>query len=197
MVKSGEREIAKVRFYAAKRPIKTWDVNVGNIVISKLVKTKTNSKYLIGYLDETIRALILKMPKMTGYVMTFKVEEGNNKLMPFRIDNGKLLEKYKAIWTRIEDFKKIKLNALPVYDDRYIKTKIRTFGDKVYTNFRGLNVPEDDIQCGSFTIFSIDSLLVYNKKYYLQVYLGNCAYEIVNKQITDYLDENLFEDQIL
>ena len=197
MVKSGGREIAKVRFYAAKRPIKTWDVNVGNIVISKLVKTKTNSKYLIGYLDETIRALILKMPKMTGYVMTFKVEEGNNKLMPFRIDNGKLLEKYKAIWTRIEDFKNIKLNALPVYDDRYIKTKIRTFGNKVYTNFCGLTVPEDDIQCGSFTIFSIDSLLVYNKKYYLQVYLGNCAYEIVNKQITDYLDENLFEDQIL
>ena len=134
---------------------------------------------------------------MTGYVMTFKVEEGNNKLTPFRIDNGKLLEKYKAIWTRIEDFKNIKLNALPVYDDRYIKTKIRTFGNKVYTNFCGLTVPEDDIQCGSFTIFSIDSLLVYNKKYYLQVYLGNCAYEIVNKQITDYLDENLFEDQIL
>ena len=197
MVKFGEIEKAKDRFYAAKRPIKTWDVNVDNIVISKLVKTKTNSKYLIGYLHETIRALILKMPKMTGYVMTFKVEEGNNKLTPFRIDNGKLLEKYKAIWTRIEDLKNIKLNALPVHDDRYIKTKIRTFGDKVYTNFRGLNVPEDDIQCGSFTIFSIDSLLVYNKKYYLQVYLGNCAYEIVNKQITDYLDENLFEDQIL
>ena len=41
MVKFGEREIAKERFYAAKRPIKTWDVNVDNIVISKLVKTKT------------------------------------------------------------------------------------------------------------------------------------------------------------
>ena len=31
------------------------------------------------------------------------------------------------------------LNFLPVYDDRYIKIKIRTYGDKVYTNFRGLN----------------------------------------------------------
>ena len=134
---------------------------------------------------------------MSGYVKTFKVKEGNNKLMSFRIDDEKLLEKYKAIRIKIEDLKNIKLNALPVHDDRYIKTKIRTFGDKVYTNFRGLNVPEDDIQCGSFTIFSIDSLLVYNKKYYLQVYLGNCAYEIVNKQITDYLDENLFDDQIL
>ena len=86
---------------------------------------------------------------------------------------------------------------MPVYGDRYIKTKIKTFGNKVYINFRGLTVPKDDIKCGSFTIFSIDSLLVYNKKYYLQVYLGNCAYEIVNKQIKDYLDENLFEDQVL
>ena len=69
------------------------------------------------------------------------------------------------------------------------ETKIRTYGDKVYTNFRGLNGPEDDIGC--------ESLLVCNEKYYLQVYLDNCAYEIVDKQITDCLDENLFEDYIL
>ena len=29
----------------------------------------------------------------------------------------------------------------------YIKTEIRTYGDKVFTNFCGLNVPEDDIEC--------------------------------------------------
>ena len=67
---------------------------------------------------------------MIGYVKTFKVKDGNkdenNKLMSFRIDDEKLLEKYKAIWTRIEDLKNIELNALPVFDDRYIKTKIRT-----------------------------------------------------------------------
>ena len=95
---------------------------------------------------------------------------------------------------KIEDLINITLNALPVYDDRYIETKIRTFGDKVYTNFHGLNVPEDDIECESFTIISIDSLLVYDNKYYLQVYLDNCAYKIVNKQMTDYLDENFFEN---
>ena len=55
--------------------------------------------------------------------------------MSFCIDDEKLLEKYKAIWINIEDIKSIKSNALPVYDDRYIKTKIRTFGDKVYTIF--------------------------------------------------------------
>ena len=122
---------------------------------------------------------------MSGYVKTFKVKKGdkdkNNKLMSFYIDNEKLLQKYKAIWAKIENLKNIELNALPTYDDRYIKTTIRTYGDKVYTNFCGLNMPEDDIECESFTVISIDSLLVYENKYHLQVYLHNCPYKIVNK----------------
>ena len=84
-------------------PIKIWDAIVDNIVISKLVKT--NSKYLIGYLDKTIRPLVLKMPEMSGYVKTFEVKQENNKLMSFCIDDVILLEKYKAIWTLIEDLK--------------------------------------------------------------------------------------------
>ena len=104
-----------------------------------------------------------------------------------------LLEKHKTIWTKIEDLKNIKLNAMPVYDDRYVKTKIRIYGDKVYTNFRGLNVPEDDIECESFTVISIDSLLAHENKYYVQVYLDNCAYKIVDKQMIDYLGDNPFE----
>ena len=40
MVRFGEKEIAKEKFYAVKKPIKTWDVNVENIVISKLLKLK-------------------------------------------------------------------------------------------------------------------------------------------------------------
>ena len=45
------------------------------------------------------------------------------------IDDEKLLEKYKAIWTKIEDSKNIELNAWPVDDDWYIKTKIWTYSD--------------------------------------------------------------------
>ena len=137
------------------------------------------------------------MPKMSGYgeyVQTFKVKEKNDKLMSFRIDDKKLLEKYKAICTKIEDLKSIKLNALQVYDYSCIKSKIRTFGDKVYSNARCLNVPEDDIECESSTVISIDSLLLYDMKYYMQVYLDNCAYKIVDKQMTDYLDENIIDD---
>ena len=83
MTRFGDKEIAKERFYAPIRPIKICDVNVDNIVFSKLVKTKTNSKYFIGYLEKAIRPLHLIMPKMSGYVKAFKVKEGNNKVMSY------------------------------------------------------------------------------------------------------------------
>ena len=51
-------------------------------------------------------------------------------------------------------------------------------------------MPEDDIECGSFTVIFIDSLLVYENKYHLQVYLNNRPYKIANKDMTDYLDKN-------
>ena len=194
-MKFEEKEIAKEKFYAAKKPIKIWNVNVGNTVNSKLNTTKTNSKYLIGIkFDKAIRPSVLIMPKMSGYVKRFKVEDKINKLMCFCIDDEKLLEKYKAIWTRNWDIRNFVLDAVPVYDDRYLKTKIRTYHDKVYTNFCGLNLPEDDIECEFFTVMSIGSLLVYGKKYYLLVFLDNCANKIVNKKMAEYLDENFFED---
>ena len=192
MLKLGEREIAKENVYAAKEPINIWDVNVNNIVISKLIKTKINCKYLVGIkFDKAKRPLGFIMPKISGYVKTFKFEDKINKLMAYCTDHEKLLYKaikYKATWTKMKNLKNIELNALPIHGQRHIKTKTRKYGGKVYTNFRGLNVPEDDIKCGSFTIISIDSLLVYENKYYLQVYFENCAYKIVNKQMADYLD---------
>ena len=113
--------------------------------------------------------------------------------MYLRIDNDKLLEEYRTILTKIEDLRNIQFNALPVDDDRYIKTKIGTYGDKVYTNFLDLNVSENKVVCNSFTVISIDSLLVYDNSYYLQVYLDNCAYKTVGNQMIDYLDYDLFE----
>ena len=80
--------------------------------------------------------------------------------LSFQTNDEKLLEKYRTSWTKIEDLKKIKLNVLPVYGDRYLKNKMRR---------------ENGVECGSFTIISIDSLVVYENRNYLQVYLDNCA----------------------
>ena len=81
---------------------------------------------------------------MSEYVKTFNKEK-NDKIMSLHIDDEKLLEKYKTIWTKIEALQNIKLNTLPVSDNRYTKTDLRTYCDKFYTNFRDLNVPEDGV----------------------------------------------------
>ena len=49
------------------------------------------------------------------------------------------------------------MNTLPVYDVRYIKTKIWTHT----LTF----VPENNTECECFTVTAIDSLLVYENKY--------------------------------
>ena len=82
--------VAKQEFNDAKKPIKIWDVHVNNIVISRLVETKKNSRYLVGYLDEAIRPLVLIMSFDKWLdVKTFKDKGGNknknNKLMSLRI----------------------------------------------------------------------------------------------------------------
>ena len=70
MLRSGVRELAKEKFYA----IRIWDVNIGNIVFSDLVKIKTNSKYLIEYSDKAIRRLVLVMPKMVDLLRHLKLK---------------------------------------------------------------------------------------------------------------------------
>ena len=91
----------KVEFYNAQKPIKIWDVTADNIVISKLVETKRNSKHLIGYLDEVIRALVFILAKMRRYVKKFKEKGGF-------MDDDRLLEKYKDIQAKIKEYE---LNA--------------------------------------------------------------------------------------
>ena len=70
--------------------------------------------------------------------------------MCLSIDDDDILQKYQTISTT--DLRNIESDALPIYDDRYLKTKITTYGEKVYTNFCGVNVSEDGVECESFTL---------------------------------------------
>ena len=47
--------------------MKNSDAELNNIVILKLVETKSDSKHLIGYLNEILRPLVLILPIMDGY----------------------------------------------------------------------------------------------------------------------------------
>ena len=94
MLRFGETKVAKEKLYGGKKRTNIRDVNFHNVVSSKLVETRTNSKYLIRFLEKVIRPIVL--PKMSGYVKVFKFKDGDkdkNKLMSFCINDEKLLEK--------------------------------------------------------------------------------------------------------
>ena len=102
-------KVAKKKLYVAEKLINIWDVNVVNMVVSKLIEIKTNSKDSIGYLGKVITPLVLILCKMSGYIKTFKVKDGgkNNKLTSFYIDEDNLWGKNKTFWTKIENLKSI------------------------------------------------------------------------------------------
>ena len=73
------------------------------MLIIQLSQKKKNSKYLIRYLNEILRPLVLILRKLSGYFKDKDGDKNKNKniLMSFRIVNNKLLEKYEIIWTKI------------------------------------------------------------------------------------------------
>ena len=72
---------------------------------------------------------------MIGYVKFFD----SNKTMSFKAIDNKLLKKYTKIWEGVSSLMNIKFDSKPVYgdNDKYIKTKIKLYGDEVDTNFQG------------------------------------------------------------
>ena len=57
--------------------------------------------------------------------------------MSFKVIDNKLLKNYIKIWERVSSLMNIKLNSEPVYGDKdkYIKTKIKSYGAKIEANF--------------------------------------------------------------
>ena len=74
MLTFGKTKVAKDGFYVAKTPVKVWDINVANMVISKLVEVKNYSFHLIGYLDEVTRPLVLILLKMCGLLKRLRIK---------------------------------------------------------------------------------------------------------------------------
>ena len=95
---------------------------------------KSSLKYFIGYNDDdAIRPLFIKLPEMIGHVKQFD----SNKTMSFKVIDNKLLKEYTKIWEKVSNLMHIKFDSELVYgdNDKYIKTKIKLYGDKINTNF--------------------------------------------------------------
>ena len=105
--------------------------------------TKNTLKDFIEYNDNNvIRPLCLRVSQLTSYAK--KCFE--NTTMSFRANNKQLLKNYNKnkIWEKVEMFLKINFESKPVYGDgnKYIKPKIKIYGDNMISNFYGKKMPK-------------------------------------------------------
>ena len=126
---------------------------------------------------------------MIGYAKKFEF----NLTMSFKISNKELLKKYDQVWKKNEKLLKIKFDSKLVYgdDEKYIKTKIKTYGDSVITNFHSKKIPKEKAPCKCLSIIMLDSVIKAKKKYYPQTLLEECKYEQKRIKIENLIDDDL------
>ena len=93
----------------------------------------------------------------------------------------------------IEGLMKINFESKPVYgdDDKYLKTKIKTYAGSIIINFHNKKMPKE--KC--LSIIMIDSVIKANKKYYPQTLLEECKYTQEKIKIENYINEDLEDSE--
>ena len=104
---------------------------------------------------------------MSGYLKYF---ENGGKNMSFMVKNEDVLNKYNKIWDQIKEKLNIKFHSEPIYDKKYIKTKVREFNGVIKINFLEKKAKENK-HCTYIACITIDSVMRMEKKNNLQVYL--------------------------
>ena len=129
----GYIETEKNKFYHHKSPIFLKDVDIEKVLVSnKISFGEKNYKNLVGYLynDHKIKPLHIMLPNTSAYVKSY---DGQTKWIYFLIEDDELLEKYNTIWDKVSADIKKEFDSEPVYNQNFLKTKIKSHGDEVTT----------------------------------------------------------------
>ena len=125
--------LIKKEFHASKQAIALNLVDTNKIVVSdKFKHSDDGSKYFIGYLhdDDVIRPLCIVLPQMSGYIKYF---DNGGKDMSFKMKMKVYVLNTLKSGKKIKKSLSTRFYSQPIYGDRYIKTKVKTFSSLVNT----------------------------------------------------------------
>ena len=100
---------------------------------------------------------------MSWYIKYFK---NGGKNMSFMIKGDEVLKKYKEIWNVIKNKLRIKFHSEPVYEQKYLRTKVKEFHGVIKTNFLCNGVPKENIHYTCIACVTIDSVMKIEKENY-------------------------------
>ena len=114
--------------------------------------------------------------------------------MSFFIKDDEVWDKYDNIWDVTKDKLNINFHSEPVYEYKYLKTKVREYNGEIKTNFLNNGTPKENMYYSCIACITIDSVINFNKKNHPQVYLKECKYRIKTTQIPKFIKNELKSD---
>ena len=129
---------------------------------------------------------------MIGYVKHFNDGKTIKNTMAFSVRDKKLLKKYNKIWEKISSLLNKKFDSDPVYgdNDKYIKTKIKQYKDKINTNFHKKGIPRENSACRCLSLIILEYVHRMNNKYNPQTFLEECKYEIKKNKVKNFNNDD-------
>ena len=105
--------------------------------------------------------------------------------MSFWIKDDEVWNRYDAIWYVIKDKLDMEFRSKPVYENKYLKSKVREFDGTIKTKFWGNDIPQENMHYTYIACITIDSAMNFVKKNHLQVYLEECKYRVKKHKCRD------------
>ena len=195
MLKFGQKEVMTKDFYGQRQVTDIFMIDVDKVVASDKVACNNGKDccYIVGYQvdGETIMPLFIKTPKnMLSYGVS-KYDKNSPYTMSFNVSVEKrLLSQYKKMWNEVESqlFEKMATEPIKI-EGRYVYGKLKTWKERIKTNFHGQDVPYD-IHCNGTSVLKIDSVYKQGKNYYPQLYDEECKYADAEKQHCSMLSDD-------
>ena len=73
---------------------------------------------------------------ISSKISAYRSDFDETKYKSFLIKDDELLEKYNEIWGRVTNSIKKEFDSEPVYNEKYLKAKIKSYNWKINTNFQ-------------------------------------------------------------
>ena len=116
--------------------------------------------------------------------------------MTFLANDKEFFLKNSKLWGKIKDLIGKKFDSEPIYNDNYIKTKIKSYNSDIRTNLRdesnNTKVPNEDCSYKCLSLISLDSVIQIGKKYFAQTHLEECKYKLIKKKIKDLITNDFY-----
>ena len=199
MLKFSQKEVTTKDFYKQRQITDLFTIDINKVVISDKV-LRNNGKdccYIVGYQVDrrTLKPLFIKTPKNIFSSGVSQYDKNSAYTISFNVSEEKeWVPQYKKILNDVESqlFEKMTTEIIKS-EGRYVNGKLKTWKERIKTNFHGQDVPYD-MHCSETALLKIDSVYKQGKNYHPQVYVEECKYTDAENQQCSMLSDDDDDD---